>query len=118
MPLVVDNGIVVAVDIGIALGAAFRMSFAVAAHQNIVASITADEIVTVAAIQIIAAVAAVEVVVAAHAVTVSSPRPLLRRLRPSLPVRMLLLLLPAAKILAEPVKVTFSTWVAAVGKCC
>ena len=66
--MVVDNGIVVAVDIGIVSGAAFQNVFAVAAHQNIVASITVDEIVTVAAIQIIVAVAAVEVVVAAHAV--------------------------------------------------
>ena len=66
--MVVDNGIVVAVDIGIVSGAAFQNVFAVAAHQNIIASIAIDGIVTVAAIQIIVAVAAIEVVVAAHAV--------------------------------------------------
>ena len=66
--MVVDNGIVVAVDIGIVSGSAFQNVFTVAAHQNVVACITVDDIVAVAAIQIIIALAAVEVVVATHAV--------------------------------------------------
>ena len=66
--MVVDNGIVVAVDIGIVSGSTFQNVFTVAAHQNVVACITVDDIVTVATIQIIVAVAAVEVVVATHAV--------------------------------------------------
>ena len=66
--MIVDNGIVVAVDIGIVSGAAFQNVFTLAAHQNVVACITVDGIVAVATIQIIVAVATVDVVVATHAV--------------------------------------------------
>ena len=66
--MVVDNGIVVAVDIGIVSSAAFQNVFTLATHQNVGTCITVDGIVAVAAIQIIVAVAAVEVVVATHAV--------------------------------------------------
>ena len=67
--LAVDNGIVVAVDIGIVSGTAFRMSCRLPPTKK--TSSPASPLmmpVTIAAIQIIVAVAAIEVVVAAHAV--------------------------------------------------